>query len=318
MRAGAAAANALGVLALLFWSMSVSVTRHLGEAHPFGMPGLSYATAGVLLIALDAVRGRPLPWRSDADGKFWLWGGGSFVVYLLVYTTGLSWSDSRMIVLPLGLVNYFWPSLILLLMPFFFSCSVRWRVLGAGAVLCIAGAAAAMLWGMAPAEMAELVGRNWPAFLLVLMAAFLWAFYSNAARKWGGSANGTGWFMLAGGLCFLTAWFFSGEPIGFHRDMIAPFLLHACLVNATAYLFWDIGVRRGDIGLMGTLANFLPIGSIAFGCWYLGDVATPGLWPGCLLVTAGAVLCRRALASERDSRRGGNSRRTVGITRKIS
>lgn len=290
-------ANALGVLALVFWSMSVAVTRHVAEANAFGMPGLSYCAAGVLLILLDRLRGTPPPWRSDASWRFWVFGGGAFSLYLLFYAGGLAWSDSRSVVLPLGLVNYFWPCLILFLMPLFFPCRMRWPILIGGAALCVAGAGAAFLWGMTPAEMVAVVVNYWPAFLLVLAAAVLWALYSNIARKWGGTANGTGWFMLAAGVAFLVTWGVTGGDLGFRREMLLPFVLHAAVVNAAAYLLWDYGVRRGDIALMGSLANLLPIASIVFGIWYLGETATPGLWLGCVLVTVGAVLCRKGAVS---------------------
>lgn len=219
-------ANCLGIFSLACWSMNIAITRTVGEAHPLGMPGLSFLTAGLLLVLFDRVRGKALPWKSDAPARFWFLGGGAFVLYLLSYTGGLSYSDSRDLALPLGLVNYFWPSLILVLMPFFFPWTVRWPILAAGIPLCVAGVGCALLWGARLGETAELFVRNWPAFLMMAAAAFLWAFYSNAVRKWGGTANGTGWFMIAGGLCFLLLWPFVGGPLGFTRRMLAP-LLHS-------------------------------------------------------------------------------------------
>lgn len=291
-------ANALGIAALVCWSMNTAVTRHLGEAHPFGMPGLSFSVAGLTLILLDRIRSKPLPWRSDASPKFWYLCGGAFAAYLLLYTSGLTYADSRLVVLPLGLINYFWPSLILVLMPWFFPCRVKWGILVAGALLCVAGVGMSFLWGMPLDGFAGVFAATWPAFLMMAAAAFLWAFYSNAARKWGGTANGVGWFQLAGGLCFLALWWMRGGDLGLDASILVPFLIHALVINAAAYTFWDCGVRRGDIGLMGTLANFLPLGSVLFGSWYLGDATTPGLWLGGLLVTCGAALCRKGTAED--------------------
>lgn len=291
-------ANVMGILALLFWSMNVAVTRHIGEAHPFAAPGLSFTVSGLLLIAFDCVRRRPLPWKSDAARPFWICCGSAFVAYVLLYTLGLSYSSSRLVVLPLGLINYFWPSLILVLMPLFFPCRIRWGVLAAGTALCIAGVGCSLLWGVSLRELAAVAAEIWPACLMMLAAAFLWAFYSDAVRKWGGTANGVGWFQLCGGLCFLALWRVKGGDMGLNWGMAVPLLLHALVVNAAAYMLWDLGVRRGDIGLMGTLANFLPLASILFGSWYLGDATTPGLWIGAALVTLGAVLCRKGVRED--------------------
>lgn len=288
-------ANILGVSSLIGWSLNVAVTRHIAEAHHFGMPGLSYLTAGVLLIAFDLLRRKEPPWRSTADRRFWLLGGSAFVIYIVCYILSLSLADTRDAVLPLGLVNYFWPALILALMPAFFPCRVRWAVLSAGMVLCVIGVGCAMLWGLNLTEMAKGLLDNWQAFVIMLAAAFLWAFYTNATRKWGGNANGTGWFMLISGLVLLGMWRLSGEPLGFSREMTVSFLLHAVVVNAVSYMIWDLGARHGDLKLLGLLANFLPLGSILFGAWYLAGTTTPGLWLGAALVVLGALLCRKGL-----------------------
>ncbi len=288
-------ANFLGVLALLCWSMNVAVTRHISEAHIFGMPGLSFLTAGLLLIIFDRIRHNALPWQDNAKPWYWLFGGGAFIAYTLLYTSGLSFSATREVVLPLGLVNYFWPSLILLLIPFFFHQSVRWSILAIGLIFCLAGVGCSLLWGMSLVEVGQAIHAYWLAFAMMVAAAFLWAFYSNAVRKWGGAANGVGWFELASGLCFLALWLWDGGSLGFDAAMLGPFLVHAVVVNACAYMLWDCSMRWGDISLIGALANFLPLGSIIFGSWYFGDPTTPGLWIGGALVTLGAILCRRGL-----------------------
>lgn len=289
------AATALGIAALLGWSLNIAVTRQLAEAHPFGMPGLSFFLGGLLLVVFDLIRGKGLPWNSTADSRYWLLGGGAFVIYVVCYTSGVAMADSRDVALALGLVNYFWPALILVLMPAFFSCRVKWGVLAAGLLLSLTGVATAMLWGLDLAGMANGFLRNRTAFAAMAAAAFLWAFYTNATRKWGGDANGSGWSLAIGGLALLALWRAGGEPLGLTRAMIVPLILHAAVVNALCYLLWDIGARRGDLRLLGLSANFLPLGSVLFGAWYLGGLTTPGLWLGGALVATGALLCRKGL-----------------------
>lgn len=292
-------ANILGMISLFFWSMNVAVTRQLGEAHPFGVPGISFLLSGCLLVALDTIRRRPMPWNSDADPKFWFLGGFCFVTYMVLYVLGLATSTSREVALPLSLINYMWPALILILMPLFFSGRVRWSVLAGGILLCFAGVGFALLWGLPLAAVAVVFRDNWPAGLMLAVAALLWAFYSIAARKWGGTVNGVGWFFVCTGVVFLLFWVASGDALGFRREMLGPLILHAVAINATGYLFWDLGVRWGDMGLMGTLANFLPIGMSLFGAWYLEKPTTPGLWIGCVLVTVGAILCRKGFVKSK-------------------
>jgi len=177
----------------------------------------------------------------------------------------------------------------------FFPCRVKWPILASGVMLCLTGVGTAILWGIDTVAVAKGVIANWPTFPIMTAAAFLWAFYTNAVRKWGDDANGTGWFMVCAGCIFLGLWIADGKPLGFNTGMVVPFFLHATVVNAISYLFWDIGVRRGDIRLMGMLANFLPLGSVLFGTWYLQRPTTPGLWFGAVMVIGGAVLCRTGL-----------------------
>ncbi len=291
-------ATSLGILALTFWSMNVAITRVIGEAHHFGMPGLSFTLAGAVLLVFDLVHRTPPPWRSTARKPFWFLGGLAFLAYMVFYVLGVSWSADRRLALPLGLVNYLWPSLLLVMLPFFFACRVDRRFLAIGVALCRTGGGLALLWGMDLGEILVMGQAEWPAFLLMFACAVLWAFYSLAARRWGGDANGTGWFFLASGMCLLLMWRLGGGELHFTRAMLAPFVIHSLLATAAAYLMWDIGARRGDIGVLGALANFLPLGSVLFGSWYLGEKNTPGLWLGCVLVTAGALLCRRGVSEE--------------------
>ncbi len=164
-----------------------------------------------------------------------------------------------------------------------------------GIVLCVVGVGLALLWGLSWLAILEVCRHNLTSVVSMCFAAFLWAFYCNAARKWGGTANGTGWFLLATGIAALAAWGVFGRPLGHNATMLGPLLIHSLLINAAAYLFWDVGVRRGSIKLMGILANFLPIGSVLFGVWYLGDRPTPGLFLGCVLVSLGALCCRHGV-----------------------
>ncbi|MDR1611650.1 MAG: EamA family transporter [Planctomycetota bacterium] len=289
-------ANSLGVLALLGWCMNVGLSRHIASGHVFGLPGLSYLGAGAVLVLFDWLRGKPPPWRSSADRRFWVVGGGAFVMFCVFFFVAIAWSADSTVALSLGLVNYCWPVLILLLMPLFSKCRVRPFRLGVGVALCLAGVGCAMLWGQSFARMAGGAAENWPAFLIMAAAALCWAAYSNLARRWAGNSSGTGWFEIVSGLLLLALWAIAGGPLGFSPALAMPFLLHALVINAACYLLWDYGIRHGDLPLMGALANFLPPGSILFGAWYLGAAVTPGLWLGGILVCAGAMFSRRGVS----------------------
>jgi drug/metabolite transporter (DMT)-like permease len=290
-------ANLAGIAALLGWSMNVAITRQLAEADMFGLPSLSLLVSGTFLVSLDAACGRGNPATAGADPKFWLLGGASFVLYLVCYICGLAGAASREVSLALGLANYLWPAFILLLMPLFFPCRLRATFLLPGILLCLVGVTVAFLRDLGMGTLWREWGENGLSLIAMLAAAFLWAFYSNAARKWGGQANGVGWFQLAAGLVFLALWAAGEGELGLSGSTLLPFLLHAIVVNALSYLLWDIGIRRGDLDLLGILANFLPVGSVLFGFWHFGGDPGNGLWSACLMISLGAVFCRRGLSA---------------------
>ncbi|MDR3210575.1 MAG: EamA family transporter, partial [Planctomycetota bacterium] len=261
-------ANLLGTLALIGWSLNIAVTRRLAEVDPYGLPAVSFIAAGIILLAFDHLRSGTKGKAKDPI-KFWLLGGGAFVAYIVSYVLALSRVNSSEAGIALGLVNYFWPVLILFLLPFFSHCRVSWTCLAFGMALCLSGVAFALLWGIPAREIVANLEENREAFIIMLAAAFLWAFYSNAIRQWSGNANGTGWFQLASGLVFLVLWWERGTDLGLTPDLYIPLLLHILIVNASSYLLWDLGVRYGDIVWLGILSNFLPLASVLFGVWYL-------------------------------------------------
>lgn len=284
-----------GIIAMTMWALNVAVTRHISEANPYGMPALSCILAGSLLIVYDMIQKKPMPWNGTADKKLWILAAPAFICHILLYTLALSINPTRDVVLPLGVINYLWPAFIVILAPFFSPCSVRLKYLLPGLAFCVCGVANAFLWGLPMASIVSALRENILACAMMLVGAVFWGFYSNAARKWAGNVNGTGWFMFVTGLAFFVLWRVTGDPLGLSSAMILPLFIHSLLVNGIAYMLWDSGVRKGDIVLLGSLSNFLPLGSILFGGWYLGTGLHAGLLVGIMMVICGAALCKRGV-----------------------
>lgn len=56
-------------------------------------------------------------------------------------------------------------------------------------------------------------------------------------------------------------------------------------------------MRRGNMPLVVTMSYFIPLFSVAFTCYYLSVTAGSVIWLSGVLVTAGALLCRRAITA---------------------
>jgi drug/metabolite transporter (DMT)-like permease len=66
-----------------------------------------------------------------------------------------------------------------------------------------------------------------------------------------------------------------------------------------AYLFWDMGVRKGDITLLAAISYLTPLLSTLVSALVLGVAPSAGFWLGLGLVIAGAVVCKRAITEEK-------------------
>ena len=61
-----------------------------------------------------------------------------------------------------------------------------------------------------------------------------------------------------------------------------------------AYALWDVAMRDGNLPLVGSASNLIPILSTAIGSAYLGVAFRGELIGGAALVVLGAVFCRLA------------------------
>ena len=61
-----------------------------------------------------------------------------------------------------------------------------------------------------------------------------------------------------------------------------------------AYHFWEIGVKSGNVRLIGQLAYFIPIGSSLLISLFFSSALSPALGIGAALIATGAWIARRA------------------------
>jgi len=64
-----------------------------------------------------------------------------------------------------------------------------------------------------------------------------------------------------------------------------------------AYHFWEIGMKRGNVPLISTLAYFIPIGSTLLIALLFRESMGPGLIPGSIFIAAGAWLANRSTST---------------------
>lgn len=285
----------LGIIAVLLWSTTMGFSRSLVEQLGAMTAGACiYLVSGAVGCGYLLARGRLAPVRRMP--RLYLFGCGAMVVvYMVLIYMAIGMAATRRQVVGVGIINYLWPGLTLV-----FSVPVLGKragpLLAPGVLLAFAGAVLAATSGAqftAAGFLQDLSSARAP-YLLALGAAVLWALYSNLSRRWAGAHEGGAMpiFLLAAGVVLgMLRLLFHEQP---HWQTHTCFeLAYMSLLPALlAYAFWDYSMRRGNLVLVAAVAYLAPVLSTTFTSVYLHVAPGRGLWIACVLVVAGAVVCK--------------------------
>jgi drug/metabolite transporter (DMT)-like permease len=249
-------ATLIGLTAILMWSLLAALTVATGKIPAFQLAAMTFAI-GALVGVLTWI-GRPDAIRSLRQPPLaWIVGVGGLFGYHGLYFLALRFAPPA----EAGLLNYLWPLLIVLfssllpgerLLPH----HIVGAVLGlAGTVLLFAGNGAS---GFTPNQV--------PGLIAAFVAAFVWAAYSVMSRKLRAvPTDAVAGFCAATAL--LAAIVHEIVEITVWPDTPAQWLAIAALgigpVGAAFYA-WDIGMKRGDIRVLGAASYATPLLSTTF------------------------------------------------------
>jgi drug/metabolite transporter (DMT)-like permease len=249
-------ATLIGLTAILMWSLLSVLTVATGKIPAFQLAAMTFAI-GALVGSLTWI-GRPQAMRALRQPPLaWIVGVGGLFGYHALYFLALRFAPPA----EAGLLNYLWPLLIVLfssLLPGerLAPHHVVGAMLGlAGTVLLFAGNSSG---GFAPGQV--------PGLIAAFVAAFVWAAYSVMSRKLKGvPTDAVAGFCLATAL--LAAAVHAMVEVTVWPDTIAQWLSIIALgvgpVGAAFYT-WDIGMKRGDIRVLGAASYATPLLSTAF------------------------------------------------------
>ncbi len=290
-----------GVAAILVWSTTIAFSRTLGEQlGPLTTGAAIYLGAGVL--GCLGLAGRPGGWRQLVRlPRRYLWVcGGLFAAYMVLLYLAVGLAQNRAQVVAVGLANYLWPSLTLLLALPLQRRSAN-ALLPLGILLSLAGSWLAAAGG----ELGALL-TLWadPAGLLPVglaaLAAGLWALYSNLTHRWAPeNVSGAPLFLLVSGVLFVPLRFWAGEPPPQLGPALPGLLYMAVFPGFLGYSLWDIAMRRGDLVLVGALSNFTPLLSTLVSLFVLQVPLSAALAAAAALVTVGAILAHAGVRPAR-------------------
>jgi drug/metabolite transporter (DMT)-like permease len=290
----------LGFVAIVLWSTTVPAARGLLEKlGPLPGSSLSFLLAGVTLVSLASVQARGFEWVRRLSRRHLAVCGPLVVGYLVLLYLALGMARTRSEAVVAGLVNYLWPTMILL-----FSVPIlRGRprpipfVVGIGMSLGGVLLATSGETGGLGAVFGRLATGSLP-LLLAFAASVLWGLYSNLAKRFPQAVptGAVGVYLLAGGGILLLASLGQWPRIVWTLRTGIELGYLVLFPMAVAYSLWDVAMRDGEIALVGSASNLIPVVSTAIAGAYLGVSLRGELLGGAALVVVGALLSRAAFA----------------------
>jgi drug/metabolite transporter (DMT)-like permease len=247
-------ATLIGFSAILMWSLLAVLTVLTGHVPPFQLLAMTFAVGGVFGVARVAQQGALGALRQPL--QVWALGVGGLFGYHALYFTALRLAPPA----EAGLLNYFWPLLIVLFSGLLPGERLPLKLV-AGALLGFAGTVVLFLGRGLTLALDHTAG-----YAAAVCAAFVWAGYSVLSRRLANVPTAT-----VAGFCIATAVLAAlahmlTETTVWPQDVtqwLAVVLLGVGPVGIAFYV-WDVGVKRGDIRLLGVASYAAPILSTAF------------------------------------------------------
>ena len=260
-------ATLIGFTAILMWSLLALLTAASGKVPPFQLAALTFAIGGGLgALSWIARPGAVAALRQPPE--VWALGVGGLFGYHALYFLSLRLAPPA----EAGLVNYLWPLLIVLFSAFLPGERLRAHHV-AGALIGLVGTIILFL-GAGRLSFAQ---DYLPGFAAAFVAAFVWATYSVMSRRFAAVKTDA-----VVGFCLVTA----ALAAIFHtifETTVWPATLGQWLAVVglglgpvgAAFYAWDVGVKRGDIRVLGASSYAAPV--LSTGILVLAGFAEPSL-----------------------------------------
>jgi drug/metabolite transporter (DMT)-like permease len=245
----------VGLTAILMWSLLSVLTVATGKIPAFQLLALTFAIAAA--VAFASFLFRPSAFAALKQPLVaWVVGVGGLFGYHALYFLALRFAPPA----EAGLLNYLWPLRIVL-----FSSFLPGERLAAhhiiGAVLGLIGTVllfAGNTGSFAPSQI--------PGFAAAFVAAFVWASYSVMSRRLKAVPTDA-----VAGFCLATAVLAAIVHMRVETAVWPETTLQWLAVIGlglgpvgAAFFAWDVGMKRGDIRVLGAASYATPLLSTAF------------------------------------------------------
>ncbi|GLS91271.1 aromatic amino acid exporter [Psychromonas marina] len=277
-----------GCLAILLWSATVGLVRNVAEQlGPIGGAAMIYSVSALFLIMVLGI-----PHLKRFSVKYIMIGGALFVSYEICLSLALGMANSRIQAVEMGVINYLWPTLVVLLTALTSHTKIDKRVYPV-----IALSFFGVAWtvsgdqGLSAKQLADNFITNPTSYSLALIGAFIWAFYCNITKKRANGKNAITLFFIATAITLWVFYFISDEATMVFNSSSVIDLLITGIAMGSAYALWNSAIIGGNMMLLATLSYFTPLLSTFISAMILDIELTATFWQGVMMVTIASLLC---------------------------
>jgi drug/metabolite transporter (DMT)-like permease len=274
-----------GLAAIVLWAVLALFTAGTGPIPPFQLSAITFALASLVGFAVMAATGTGVSVLRQ-PAKAWAIGIYGLFCYHALYYTALKLAPPA----EAGLIAYLWPLLIVLMTALLPGESLSKRHVIAASL----GLAGVITLGFGKGGIG-FDAANWKGYAAALGCAFIWSSYSVLSRTQADVPT-----QAVTGFCLATAVLSGLCHLLFETSVWNQTTTQwLCIIGlglgpvGAAFFLWDLGMKRGDIRLLGTASYAAPVLStillVTFG--FAESHWTLAL--ACALIVGGAVLAVR-------------------------
>jgi drug/metabolite transporter (DMT)-like permease len=242
-------ATAIGFTAILLWSTLALFTAMSGRVPAFQLVGMTFVIGGLMILAVAIVRGQlrnivptPASFALGLYGPF----GDSALYYAAVKTAPPAEAN---------LIHYLWPLLIVLFAALLPGGGLKLRhLLGA-----LIGLAATVL--LISGSLGSSGGGIALGHVLAALGAFVWASYSVLSRRLASVPSESLSITLLGCAVAAFACHAAFETTLWTLTAVEWLGVLGLGIGSIglAFVVWDIGMKKGDVALLGVASYAAPV-----------------------------------------------------------
>jgi drug/metabolite transporter (DMT)-like permease len=238
----------LGLIAIGIWSLLGVLFLFVRALPPFEILAIVFFIGYLSYTALQLAQGEKIRayWHQPLSFYvFWLLGPGLYTLLLFV-------AFIKAPIFEANILNYLWPILLVVFSAFITRCKLPFYQI------------AGFLMGFAGAVLMFFPERTGDVFLhfgwghvFALSAAFVWALYSALTRRYSFPVGFQApVFLVFSVICLCIHLVFEKTVM---PDAMQMFFLVLLGLTRISYVFWDVGMKKGDVVLLASLSYFLPL-----------------------------------------------------------